>query len=113
MERTRERGMRVARETDRQAHANKCLIKQSEPAKTDRHGRVDESTKRNCYKKEEYDCEKEREREKKRWSTTVVCVSPVLFTHTHSYCKYHIKVDESHSIYESTIKDYYFVWEKE
>ncbi len=49
----------------------------------------------------------EREREKNRDGAQplCVCVSLVLFTHT--FCKYHIKIDESISIYRNRNK-YYF-----
>jgi len=40
-----------------------------------------------------------------------MCVSSVLFTHTH-LCKYHIKVDESISIYRNSNKHYYFALKK-
>ena len=59
------------------------------------------------------ECEKEREGgkiETKHSSCVCVCVSAVLFTHT--FCKYHIKVDESISIYRNSNKYYYFILNK-
>jgi len=80
------------RQTDRQAHANKCLIKQSELApgayrKTDRHGRVDEEEPLQKKKKKKKNMSK-REREKREKVATAhnscVYVCFISFIHTHT-----------------------------
>ncbi len=53
-----------------------------------------------------------RERERNRDGAQQLCVCFTSFISTHTYCKYHIKVDESISIYRNSNKYYYFILKK-